>query len=285
MNSKIRIESKLLLSGNNARLFLISFFSLILRSLLLFTISISSYLLFFSDNTEAIVMTEISIPSVAVKALIFTTTSIASLYLIFGIKNCESYFYFIAAKGIKPRLKSALRKATPKFVFKSLILFIKTFVLKLFWAVFYTLPWGICLAILTYMYTKSTLPYSIFMVLSFGTSLIFSLCIFMYKATIFRYSLASYYILFNKKEKVNTAIKKSLKATDKHIQNTLLLKASLIGWILSCALIIPIPYVLPYYKLCNASFLYYRLSEKEAPKEAKGFAINYLRLEKNQESI
>lgn len=285
MNSQIRIESKLLLSGNNARLFFISFFSLILRSLLLFTIPISSYLLFLSDNTEAIVMTENSIPSVAVKALIFTTTSIASLYLIFGIKNCESYFYFMAAKGIKPRLKSALLKAMPKFVFKSLLLYIKAFTLKLFWSVFYALPWGICLTILTYMHTKSALPHSIFIVLSFGTSLLFSLCLFMYKATVFRYTPAIYYLLFNEKENISNAIKKSVESTDKYIQNALLLKASLIGWVLSCLLIIPIPYVLPYYKLCSTAFLRYCLSGKTAPQETKGYAINYLRLEKNQESI
>ena len=180
MNSQIRIESKFLLSGNNARLFLVSFFSIILRLFLLFTIPLLIYLLFFSTNAEDIFISENKSLSIALKALVCLATSVASIYLIFSIKNCESYFYFLASTGAKPRLKNSLRKATPKFVFKSFLLYIKTFILKLFWAGFYSLPWGLCITILTYMYTKSSLPYSVFMVLSFGTSLLFSLCLFMY---------------------------------------------------------------------------------------------------------
>ena len=285
MNSQIRIESKFMLSGNNIKLFSISFLSIISRLFLLFAPPISLYFLFFSDNSNAFPMIENQYFSFLLKTTICLVISLFSIYLFFGIKNCEAYTYFVASKGVNPRLKPTLRKASPKFVFKSLLLHIKILILKLFWLFFYALPWAICLTILTYMYIKSTLPYSIFIILSFATSLLFSLCLFMYKATVFRYSLSLYYLLFNKKEKINTAIKKSIKSTDSYIQNALLLKASLTGWLLSCILLIPIPYVLPYYKLCNTIFLHYCVAEKLSEQKSKGYAINYLRLEKNQESI
>ena len=285
MNSQIRIESKFLLSGNNLKLFAVSFFSIIFRALLLSAIPLLFYFLFFFDNGKDIFITENQYFSLTLKALICSTLSLSSIYLIFSIKICEKYIYFTASKGVKPKLRLSFRKATPKLVLKSFLLHIKIFILKLFWSVFYALPWSICLTILTYMHTKSALPHSIFIVLSFGTSLLFSLCLFMYKATVFRYTPAIYYLLFNEKENISNAIKKSVESTDKYIQNALLLKASLIGWVLSCLLIIPIPYVLPYYKLCSTAFLRYCLSGKTAPQETKGYAINYLRLERNQESI
>lgn len=285
MNSKIRIESKYLLSGSNAKLFFISFLSIALRWSAFLGIPNLIYFTFFSDALKSFFETENQYSSSFFKLLFCTVTSIFLLLFICGIKNCENYAFFTASKGKKPKLKKAIKYFKPKTLFKALLLYIKTFSLKIFWIAYYSFPAGICFAELLYMYSKSTLSYSVFIVLCFSSSLLFSLCLFMYKATVFRYSAAPYYILFNTKTKISFAINKSIEVTDIYIQNALLLKTSLIGWIISCITVLPIFYVLPYYKLCNTLLLYNCITRKKEITPENNYAINYLKLERNQESI
>lgn len=285
MNSKIRIESKYLLSGNNVKLFFISFLSIALRWSAFFGIPFLIYLTFFSDALNSFFETENQYSTLFFKLLLCTVTSIILLLFIVGVKNCENYAFFTASKGKKPKLKKAINYFKPKTLFKALLLYIKILSLKTFWIAYYSFPVGICFAELLYMYSKSTLSYSIFIVLCFSSSLLFSLCLFMYKATVFRYSAAPYYILFNSRTKINYAINKSIEVTDIYIQNALLLKTSLTGWIISCITVFPIVYVLPYCKLCNALLLYNCITRKKEAIPESNYAINYLKLEKNQESI
>ena len=285
MNSKIRIESKYLLSGNNVKLFLVSFLSLVLRWCAFLSIPLLIYFTFFSDTLKSFFETENEYLTLFLKLLFCTVTSIILLLFICGIKNCENYALFTSSNGKKPKLRKAIKHFKPKTLFKALLLYIKIFSLKTFWIAYYSFPAGICFAELIYMYNKATLSYSVFIVLCFSGSLLFSLCLFMYKATVFRYSAAPYYILFNHNTKINSAINKSLEVTDSYIQNAVLLKTSLIGWIISCFAVFPIFYVLPYYKLCNALLLYNCITRKSETTTENNYAINYLKLEKNQESI
>ncbi len=285
MNSKIRIQSKYLLSGNNIRLFLISFFSIALRWSAFFGIPLLIYLAFFTENLGNFFETENEYLTIFLKMFFCTVSSMISLLFICGVKNFENSAFFIASKGKKPKLKQIIKHFHPKTLFKTLFLYLKIISLKIFWAFYYSFPSLICLGMLVYMHNKSTLSYSVFIVLSFTCSLLFSICLFMYKATVFRYSAAPYYILFNRKIKISSAVKKSLSDTDEFIQNALLLKTSLTGWLISCLTILPCFYVLPYYKLCNTLFLYNCISNKNEAPLKKSYAINYLKLEKNQESI
>ncbi len=285
MNSKIRIESKYLLSGNNVKLFFISFWSIALRWSAFLSIPLLIYFTFFADTFKSFFETENQYLSLFLKLLFFTVTSIILLLFTCGIKNCENYAFFTASKGKKPKLKKAIKYFKPKTLFKALLLYIKILSLKIFWIAYYSFPAGICFAELLYMYNKSTLSHSIFIVLCFSSSLLFSLCLFMYKATVFRYSAAPYYILFNNKTKISSAINKSIEVTDSYIQNALVLKTSLTGWVISCLTIIPIFYALPYHKLCNTLLLYNCIARKKESTPESNYAINYLKLEKNQESI
>ena len=285
MNSKIRIESKYLLSGNNVKLFFVSFLSLVLRWCAFLSIPVLIHLTFFSDALNSFFETGNQYLTLFLKLLICTIASIILLLFICGIKNCENYAFFTSSKGKKPRLRKAIKIFKPKSLFKALFLYIRILSLKIFWITYYSFPAGICFAELIYMYNKSTLSYSVFIVLCFSSSLLFSLCLFMYKATVFRYSAAPYYILFTSKTKITFAINKSLEVTDTYIQNAVILKTSLTGWIISCITIIPIFYVLPYYKLCNALLLSNCITRKKEITPENNYAINYLKLEKNQESI
>ena len=285
MNSKIRIESKYFLSGNNLRLFLISFFSIILRWCAFFGIPLLIYFVFFADKFATAFKTESEALTLFLKILFCTVTTVISLLFICGIKNCENTAFFISSKGKKPKLKQIIKNFYPMTLFKTLFLYVKIISLKIFWAFYYSFPALICLGMLLYMYNKSALSYSVFMVLSFGSSLLFSVCLFMYKATVFRYSAAPYYILFNKKAKINSAIKNSLRDTDEYIQSALLLKTSLMGWVISCLAIFPCFYVLPYYKICNTLFLYNCITKKNETPVKSTYAISYLKLEKNQDNI
>jgi hypothetical protein len=259
--------------------------SIALRWSAFFSIPVLFHFTFLTNNFKNIFKPEAPFLILPFKASIFIIASLSLLLFICGVKSCENYAFFISAKGKKPKLRKAIKYFKFKTLPKTLLLHIKIFFLKFFWLAYYTLPSVICFAELFYMYKKSTLTSVMLIILCFSGSLLFSLCLFMYKATVFRYSAAPFYIILNHKTTVKHAISKSLEVTDSYIPNAVLLKASLVGWLISCFAILPVFYVLPYYKLCNALLLYRCVTRGNTASVKSNYAINYLKLEKNQESI
>jgi hypothetical protein len=70
-----------------------------------------------------------------------------------------------------------------------------------------------------------------------------------------RYSFASYYLCTDLNISVKDAINKSTVNSDGFIKDGVYMKSSMLLWILSCILIIPSIYVIPFNKLSKAKFV------------------------------
>lgn len=278
MNSLIRLKSKYLLSGNTARLFLIASTSVVLRNGLIFLLIFGLYrlmkapLVFYLKND--IGDTIFYILGFVITFLVCFTV----MLFVCAVRMGEQFVFFSRAEGGKGRFALLFRFCTFKKSIRALDFYLKLNILKFGWLFYYLLPSTICICIIFYLYTYANLSLGVFIILTAGTSVLISISLFMWRATVFRYSAAPYYMCLNPKMNATSAINKSIRFTDGHLKESVLLESSFLGWIASCITVIPIFYVIPYCRLCRAVAVTQYLTENlTAPTQ---YAVNILKINK-----
>lgn len=279
MNSLIRLKSKYLLSGNTARLFSIASTSIILRQGPIFLMIFGIYHL---TKTAIVFDFKNSIGDTAFYIFAFILIfSVGIVLMLFAaaVRMGEQYIFFSRADGGKGRFALLFHFCTFKKSIRALTFYFKLNALKFGWLLYYLLPSAICIGIIFYLYTYAHLSLGVFMILTIGTSVLISVSLFMWRATVFRYSAAPYYMCLNPKMNVKSAINKSIRFTDGHLRESVLLESSFLGWIASCITIIPIFYVVPYCRLCRAvAVTQYLTGNLSAPTQE--YAVNILKINK-----
>lgn len=268
MNTNIRLQAKYLLSKNNIRLFTASFAGFCLRwgrlVLTIFGIFIFLKSPLFEKLTSRYGVAEVSLVCVLIYAWLFFLTALVSA----GFKMGESFLYFTRAQGSKGSLRLLFKYATPKKAFRALRFYVAVDFFKALWLVYFLFPCALCVICDIYVYNYFSVSPVIHTVLALSISLLFSLSIVMWRASVARYSAAPYYFCLNPSMKVMQAIKKSIRFTDGFLAENVLLEYSFLGWILSCVLFVPLFYVVPYIKLCKCVFVTEMLLEKPLTKES-----------------
>jgi uncharacterized membrane protein len=125
------------------------------------------------------------------------------------------------------------------------------------------------------VYFFSFISQSVYIILSVGASIILAFAFVMCRISSLRFSAAPYYLCLRDTLSPSDAIKKSILFTDGYLSEGVVLEYSLIGWILSCLLVVPIFYVLPYVKLSRCVFVSEMLLKKPRTK-SDSFPISYL---------
>ncbi|MBR0535763.1 MAG: hypothetical protein IIX14_05235 [Clostridia bacterium] len=274
MNSRIRLEGKALLVGNCARLFLISALSFILRY---GAVTGTAILLSHIYKKDIIASLTSQYPPIAV----YVTASLLSCILVFivlmltsGVRLGESYIYSVRIHGGTGSVKHLFRYLKPSDSFKAMCLFVKLNTLRIMWLVYFLLP---CVILyftaqnFTEMFGAIKIMESTLMFI-FLFILYISLCVFFVCTS--RYTAAPYLLCNNMKTSINSVIKKSILYTDAFLTEKFTLTASLFGWLLSCVVIIPAVYVIPYIKLENAIFASEALQQGRCPRSR--FAVNII---------
>ncbi len=278
MNSDVKIKSKLILKHDTIRLFMISLFSFILRrgSFALWFYCIvslfkSGILDFYLENYNAAFVYSVVLFDV------FFVSAILFLFIC-ALKLGEQFMYFIKASGGKGRTGLLIHYFTFNGSFRALSLYARLTALKVVWLVYFLFPSAVCYGITYYLYSSGSLSKIVFYILIAGSSVLLSFCVFMWRITFSRYNAAPYYVCLNKDITPKEAIKKSIQFTDGVLRESVLLESSFFGWFLSCGFIIPLVYVIPYFKISKALFVVESLSFKAYPEIKTQYAINYLRL-------
>lgn len=275
MNTNIRLQSKYLLSGNNLRLFAISLFSLCLRwGRLILTLAgififIKSPL--FTSLTSQYGVTEVAVVSALIYLWLFFLTALVSS----GIKMGEQFIYFTRSQGSKGSLRLLFKYASPKKALRALKFYTTLNLYKALWLLYFIFPCALCVICDIYVYSAYGLSTVMHIILSVSISLLLSISLVMWRAALARYSAAVYYFCLNPQLTVKDAIKKSIRFTDGFLAEQVLLEYSFLGWILSCLLVVPIFYVLPYVKLSRCVFVSEMLLKKPRTK-SDSFPISYL---------
>ena len=213
-------------------------------------------------------------------SLMYTLTMIVycfSFYLmvstVSSIRLGERFIYYTRAEGGKGQLRLLFRFIGPEKSFRALKLYSALVTLKSGWLLYLMLPPIICGACILYLYIFGRLSSAVLIILLTGESLLFAISLVMWRACSIRYDGAVYYYCLSDIS-VRKAIKKSIRYIDGTLSDGVVLEYSLLGWILSCILVIPIAYCIPYIKLCRATFVTESVSRRATSKSE--YAICFL---------
>lgn len=270
MNTAIRLQSKYLLSKNIFRLFMVSFISLCLRWGALLLTATGLYFYFSSSLFEFLCSQYGFATVVTISVLVFTGLFFLTALFTAGVKMGESFLYFTRAQGSRGNMRLLFKYLAPKKAFRALRFYAVTDILKVLWLLYFLFPCILCVVCDIYVYSFFSASPVIHIILSVSISLLFSISVVMWRACVARYSAAPYYFCLNPSMKASEAIKKSIRFTDGFLTESVLLEYSLLGWILSCVLLAPLAYVVPYVKLCKCVFVTQMLLEKPRTKENLG---------------
>lgn len=275
INSAVRLKAKSLLSGNTARLFLISALSFILRwgyALVNFT---GLFHFLRSDIFKHLLESYNN-------ALIYTLSGIIyfiSFYLMIStvsvLRMGERFAYYTRAEGGKGRFGLLFKFMGIKGGFRALRTYLTINGLKLLWLVYFLLPTLLCGACIIYLYVFGRLSATVLIALFTGEALLLSISLVMWRVSTLRYEATVYYMCL-RDISVRKAIKKSILHTDGVLSDGVVLEYSLLGWILSCIFVIPLFYSIPYIKMCKATFVTEAVSRRVSVKST--YAVNYFPL-------
>lgn len=278
MGGNVKLKSKVLIKGDTIRLFGVGLVSFALRwgtfILLLYSVAellksgiIDNYL----ENYGPMFVYTVIFADLAFLGAVL-------VLFISAIRLGEQFLYFIKASGGRGRFLLLFHFCTFKRSIKAFVLYFRLFLFKFVWLIYYMFPCVLCYGLTAYLYFQESLLPAVFYILIAGSSLLFSYCLFMWRITSYRYSAAAYYISLKPHISVKEAIRKSICFTDGFLREYALEEGSFFGWLLSCVLIIPAIYVIPYFKVSKALFTVESISIKNCMPYKSDYAITYLSL-------
>ncbi|MGN1315761.1 MAG: hypothetical protein ACI4VW_01735 [Acutalibacteraceae bacterium] len=278
MGGSVKLKSKMLIRGDTLRLFFVGVFGFTVRAgtILLWLYSLVTIFKSGVINSYLENYNSILVYSLVFVDIIFVTAVL--ILFVSALRLGEQFLYFIKANGGKGRFPLLFRFFTFKKSIKAFSLYARLTFLKGLWFIYYSFPCAICYGITLYLYSNGSLLPAVYYVLIAGSSVLLSYCVFMWRVTFFRYNAAAYYICLNNRISPRDAIKKSVYFTDGFLKEYALTESSFLGWFLSCILIVPIVYVLPYFKVTKALFVTESVGMKATSKVKTDYAINYLRI-------
>lgn len=255
MSGFIKIKSKALLLNNTLKLFFVTFISFILKTFATVCTVLSMHFILVNDLFQSLLIEYNSLIVYFIYSVFVVTMYFLLFLFISGLKTGENAIYFMQSKGSKAKLKYLFIFLRPSQSFRSFCLYTRILILKLLWGLFLYLPPCFCLILTIYLYFSTVIYTTVFLTLIAGIVFLVSVSRFYYNCISVRYSFASYYLCTDLNISVKDAINKSTVNSDGFIKDGVYMKSSMLLWILSCILIIPSIYVIPFNKLSKAKFV------------------------------
>ena len=197
----------------------------------------------------------ISSYDVYVKASLFTLSAVFS-FVLWKVSQFYSEKYFFSKmsnKHIKLHFRQYLTAITVSIL---------KFFLSVAWSSFYLLPCAVTVVTLYYSINSRNYTFSVMLTLFVASAILFVIGISFIYVTLKRYSMCNFVIFTETNTDAIKVLEKSITLIENNTVRFAFYNFSFIGWILSCVLIIPLLYVLPYMKMAKYSF--YRAITKSA---------------------
>lgn len=205
------------------------------------------YLYIFLKGIDFDFIPFISSYEVYVKASLLTL-SVCVSFVLWKVSQIYSHKYFF----------SQTSKKYIKLHFRQYITAITVSILKFFlsvaWSAFYLLPCAVTFATLYYSIHSGDYTFSVMLTLFVASAILFIIGTSFIYATLKRYSMCNFVIFTETNLDAIKIIEKSITLTEGNTIKYAFYCLSFIGWFISCVLIIPIFYVLPYIKMAKYSF-------------------------------
>lgn len=243
--SYIKLNAKKRLVKNHFKCFLVSVFPYV--TIFLLTV-LNYYLYIFLKGADFGFNPYISSYALYIKASLYTLSLIISFFL-WKISQLVSEKFFFS-RNIKNKNRLTFRKYITAITVSAL-----KFFLSVAWsAVFYS-PCAVMTVTLYYCINSGDYTFNVMVTLFVASVLLMFIGSGFLYITLKRYSMCNYVILSGTETDSLKVIEKSIKIMEGNTVKYTFYSLSFSGWILSCILIVPIIYVLPYVKMAKYSFL------------------------------
>jgi len=241
----IRISAKKMLVGNIFLTFLFLFFAYLVSFLGLIIVTAGSLLI--TDKTvKGFFETQFG-ENALIPRIVLSIIAITFGLILFSLgKN-------LRAKRVYEMITGVNTACSLKKSFRFLLYYAVKILFSLCWGFVYFLPCTVCISFLAMSLSQGAMERNIFYSWVAGCIVLFLVGSGFTFVTLQRYSVWQYY-LCEDDNGVISALYKCLDTTKDRCLKTAVFKMSMLGWILSCVLVFPIFYVLPYYSVSVALF-------------------------------
>lgn len=252
--SYIKLKAKNRLVKNNFRCFLASalpYATFILLSLL------NYYLYVFLKNTD---FASVSSYAFILRPSIFTVSLAASFILWRTARLLTDRYFYVKNNNPDATFIEAARGVTFRQFITAAMATVLKFFLGIAWSAVYLSPCAVMSGIFAYALKYEDFNRYLFITLFASSVILFFIGISFLYVTMKRYTMTDAVIFACKEKDSLKAIEKSIKIMEGNTLKYSLYCLSFLGWVLSCLLVLPIFYVLPYKTMAKYSF--YSFSSK-----------------------
>lgn len=253
--SYIKLDAKKRLVRNQCKSFLISFVPYV--TIILLTV-LNYYLYIFLKNADFTSMAYISLYSVYVKATLFAL-SVSVSFVLWRIVSLYSDKYFFC-KNMKTHIKLEFRQ-----YITAITVSILKFFLSIAWGTALLLPCAVMIATLYFSIRSGDYTFNVMLTLFVASVILFVIGTSFLFVILKRYSMCNFVIFTKTETNSLKVIEESIEIIEGNTVRFSLYNLSFIGWILSCVIVIPVFYVLPYVKMAKYSF--YKVITKPQERE------------------
>lgn len=255
--SFIKLNAKKRLVKNHFKSFLIS--ALPYVNIFLLT-ALNYYLYIFLKNVDFIFIPYISSYAVVVKASLFTLSMLCS-FVLWRISQLFSDKYFFS-RNTKISCRLSFRQC-----FTAIMVSVLKFFLSVAWGTLYFSPCAVMTATLYYCIHSGDYTFNVMLTLFVASAILFVIGSGFFYVTLKRYSMCNYVILTGVETDSIKIIEKSINLIEGNMAKYTFYGLSFVGWILSCVLIVPVFYVLPYVKM--AKYCYFKAITRPQERETE----------------
>ncbi len=242
--SYIKLNAKKKLVRNYLKSFVMS----ALPYVSIFTLfGLNYYFYIFLRNADFSFVTAISYYEIYLKATLLTITAYIS-FLLWRIIQLYSDKYFYS-KNMKTHIKLKF-----SMCMTAISVSILKFFISVAWSAFYLLPCAVVGATLYYSVISNEYSFNVMLTLFVSAIILFFIGVSFLYVTLKRYSMCNFVIFSRAETDSIKVLAKSVELIEKNTIRYSFYRLSLLGWIFSCILIVPIFYVLPYIKMARYSF-------------------------------
>ena len=246
--SYIKLKAKDRLVKNHFNCFIVS----ILPYLTFFSLLIFNYYLYsFLKNTH---FDSISSYSVYVKSLILTLSISFSFVLWRTMRFLSDYYFFMKNNGEKIHFFSLIKKVSLRQLVTSSMASILKFFLSVAWGTLYLFPCVIVTGVFIYAFKYEDFNRNLLTTLFVAVVILFFIGVSFLYFTMKRYTMTDAVIFTSKEKDSIKAIEQSIELMEGNTVKYALYCLSFFGWLLSCILVVPLFYVLPYKVMAKYSF-------------------------------
>lgn len=239
--SYFKLNAKKRMMKNHFRCFIVSVFPIISVLLLVF---LNYFLLILLNNVR---VNEVFSPyAVYVRISVLAVSIILSVFICKSINLFVDSYFLLKALGKRVTFIKAVKCVTFRQCITNFAVSIVRFFLSVSWFAVYLSP---CIAVsllLFFSYKKENNGFNINLTLFISAVLLLVLGVSFFYTTLKRYVMCSFVILTDEEKNPLKVIVKSINLMEGNSVRYAVYSLSYFGWLLSCFLIVPVFYVLPY---------------------------------------